>query len=58
MVVQLYNGLRRTVASVSDSGYVNYRDEPILTVRYREPASVEWSGGNTGHASGLWQVIA
>lgn len=54
--VRLPFGLVRTVMDVVDSGYVNYRDEPILTVRYQEGLTPEWSGGNTAIAESTWEV--
>jgi hypothetical protein len=46
----------RTVATVRDSGWLNFRDEPIFSVRYAEGDTAEWSGGNSGIASSLWTV--
>lgn len=57
-------GKVRTVVSVEPSGYVNRRNRPILTVRYRpetdhERADLATFGmlpGNTSHDAGLWHL--
>lgn len=57
-VVQLPGGIVRTVDEIADSGYVNYRDEPIFYVNYREGRTREWSSGNSGIARSTWEVLA
>lgn len=51
-LVRLPGGLIRTVDVVKDSGYVNYRNEPIFAVMYCEGRTAEWSEGNSSIARG------
>ena len=47
----------RTVREVIDSGYVGGKNEPILNVRYVEPAIPGvWGDGNSGTRSSVWAV--
>lgn len=55
-VVVLPRGVRRTVSSVTDSGWVNARDETIWTVSYLGGRTADWSAGNTGIGSSVWTV--
>ncbi len=57
-VVSLPGGRTRTVAAIQESGYVNSKNEPILTVTYQEGHSGDWSGGNTAIARSPWEVMA
>lgn len=54
--VRLIGGLIRTVASVKANGTFNYRNQPIFDVIYREPASAQWSDGNSAIAESIWEV--
>lgn len=47
----------RTVSHVTDSGWVNGRGEPILTVHYLGGAYGGWSAGNTWSASGTVDIV-
>ncbi len=54
--VRLVSGLVRTVDRVERTGFVNYRNEPILAVLYAEGRTDQWSGGNSAVASSEWDV--
>lgn len=54
--VRLPGGLVRTVDCVTESEWLNYRNERILYVMYREGRTTEWSEGNSGIASSLWKI--
>ena len=56
-LVRLPGGLIRTVDVIKDSGYVNYRNEPILAVMYCEGRTAEWSEGNSSIARGTWEIV-
>lgn len=46
----------RTVESVVETQWLNYSNDPILAVFYREGDTTEWSGGNTGAPETLWEL--
>lgn len=52
--VRLSGGIVRTVARIEPAGYVNYRNEELLAVYYREGHTAEWSGGNSAARGSLW----
>lgn len=53
--VLLPGGIVRTVDRVVESGWLNAKNEPILSVMYREPGVPGvWSEGNSGCARSLW----
>lgn len=54
--VRLGRTVVRTVATVTDSGYVNAQDAPIYSVRYVEGDTAEWSAGNSGTAASVWDL--
>lgn len=57
--VVLPGGLVRTVDRVVPNGWLNYRNEPIYNVMYREPAIPGvWSDGNSGIGASLWLVAS
>lgn len=55
-VVLLPSRVVRTVSQIVPAGYVNSRNEEILTVWYAEGSTPEWSGGNTGAPESRWKV--
>lgn len=49
-------GIERTVSKVTDSGYLNHSNKPILNVHYAEGNTPEWSGGNLGAEDSVWTL--
>lgn len=49
--------LVRTVDRVVPNGYVNYRNEPLSNVMYREPASDVWGPGNSDAPGSIWNLV-
>jgi hypothetical protein len=47
----------RTVARVTESGWLNARDEPLVNVYYAEPADEHWGNANSGCWDSTWNVI-